>query len=154
MIINVNVVDKIATVQGAPCIVCGNSDYIITFQFDAEWNDYKLKTARFVYSSRGALQNTDVLFEGDTVLAPVLSGVSEVYVGVYAGDLHTTTPARIYCRQSILCGEPVHAAPTPDVYNQLMERLAGNKPATASLSMNTAEVEPVVGSATLEEVSE
>lgn len=152
--INITVADKVPAVQGAPVIVCGNSDYSITFSFDAEWDAYDLKTARFIYTASGEVVNTDIVFEGNTVAVPVLSGVSEVFVGVYAGDLHTTTPARIYCRQSILCGEPVHAAPTPDVYNQLMELLAGNKPAAASLSMVTAETESVIGSAIFTEVSE
>lgn len=156
MDININVVEKVATVQGAPCIVCGNSDYNIRFTFDKEWDDYEAKTARFVYTSRGALQSMDVLFEGDTVPAPVLSGVSEVYVGVYAGDLHTTTPARIYCKQSILCGDAVHAEPTPDVYNQLMALLAGkgSQPVSSIPSLMSAITDDmhVMGNATTEEV--
>lgn len=154
--INVTVTDKVATVQGAPVIVCGNSDYNITFSFDAEWDDYDLKTARFVYSSGGVMHNTDVIFEGNTVTAPVLSGVSEVYVGVYAGNLHTSTPARIYCKQSILCGEPVHAEPTPDVYNQLMELLAskGGTAAAASSAAVTPAEETIITNASYEEVTE
>lgn len=154
MDININVAEKVATVQGAPCIVCGNSDYTVRFTFDEEWDDYEVKTARFVYTSRGALHNTDVLFEGDTVAAPVLSGVSEVFVGVYAGDLHTTTPARIYCKQSILCGDPVHTEPTPDVYNQLLTLLMDKRGRAGDAALSTSGVEGATAAATFEDIEE
>lgn len=121
--IDVTITDKVAKTQGAPCIICGNSDYTVTFAFDAEWAEHNNKTARFVYAAGGRMQYTEKLFQGDTCPVPVLSGVTEVYVGVYAGDLRTTTPARIPCQHSILCGDPVHADPPPDVYHQLLEML-------------------------------
>jgi len=121
--IKITVADKVATTQGAPRIVCGNSDYTVAFEFDAEWEEHNTKTARFVYAAGGRMQYAEKLFQGDTCPVPVLSGVTEVYVGVYAGDLRTTTPARIPCQHSILCGDPVHADPPPDVYHQLLEML-------------------------------
>lgn len=102
--IKISVTKKIPTVEGTPCIVCGNSDYTITFAFDEEWAELPVKTARFVYSSGGAMQHQDKSFEGDTVAVPVLSNIREVFVGVFAGDLSTTTRARIPCKLSILCG--------------------------------------------------
>lgn len=122
--ITVDVVAKVATTQGAPVIVCGNSDYEVKFNFDTEWAGYKTKTARFVYTSAGVTRFKDVIFEDLRCPVPVLSGVQEVYIGVYAGSLHTTTPARVYCKHSILCGLPQREEPTPDVYNQLMDLLA------------------------------
>lgn len=156
MNINITIADKVAAVQGAPCIICGNSDYSVSFTFDAEWDDYEIKTARFVYASAGKMHSTDVVFEGDTVTAPVLSGVSEVFVGVYAGNLHTTTPARIPCKQSILCGDPVHAEPTPDVYNQLMELLAskGGTAAVAGCAAVTPAEETIITKAVYKEVTD
>lgn len=136
--INISISNKVATVQGAPCIVCGNSDYTAVFTFDAPWDVYEIKTARFVYTADGANQYTDVVFEGDTCPVPVLSGVSEVFVGVYAGNLRTTTPARIYCKQSILCGDPVHADPPPDVYAQLLELLLDRRGRAGSAAWATA----------------
>lgn len=124
MEIQIHIANKIAIVQGTPHIVCGNSDYAIQFSFDAEWDAYTAKTARFTYCQNGKQLCKDVLFEGDTVIVPPLYGVYDVAVGVYAGDIHTTTPARIPCTPCITDGDPTHDAPTPDVYDQLMEYLA------------------------------
>ena len=53
---------------------------------------------------------------------------------MFAGDLHTTTPAYFACVPSILCGNGIPADPTPDVYAQIMELLnnisLGGNPAT------------------------
>lgn len=100
-------------------IVCGNKDYQVVFDFDAEWNEYPVKTARFIYAG----QLTDVVFEGNTCQVPLLQGVDMVAVGVFAGDLITSTPAIIGCDRSILCGEGAPAEPSPDVYAQIMELL-------------------------------
>lgn len=100
--------------------VCGNSDYLIRFAFDAEWDDHENKTARFVTENG----HTDVLFAGTECPMPMLSGVRWVEIGVYAGDLQTTTPAYVPVDRSILCGNaPVHPDPPEDLYNQLLERL-------------------------------
>ncbi len=125
MDILVSVAEKIAAVVGDPQIICGNSDYTVTFSFDSEWDSYTAKTARFVYCREGTVMHSDVLFEGCTVSVPVLRGVHEVAVGVYAGNIHTTTPARILCVPSVTCGDSPHMPPVPDVYNQLLEYLAG-----------------------------
>ena len=100
MILHVDVVNKIATFQKrGGCIVCGNSDYQIKFSFDAEWNEYTTKTARFIWGGH----YTDVDFTGDSCDVPTIYDTAEVEVGVYAGDLKTTTSARIDCQKSILC---------------------------------------------------
>lgn len=100
-------------------IVCGNSDYQISFNFDEEWAEHNVKTARFIWNG----QYADVVFAGDVVDVPIISGAASVAVGVYAGDLRTTTPALIACDKSILCGEGAPAEPAPDVYAQIMELL-------------------------------
>ncbi len=123
--ISITVADKIAQVSGAPVIVCGNSDYVIRFAFDSEWDAYTAKTARFAYYRNGIFMYEDVLFEGSSVSIPVLHDIDEVAIGVYAGDLHTTTPARVPCQRSITDGAAIHSDPTPDVYAQLLEYLAG-----------------------------
>lgn len=145
--------DRAATVQGAPCIVCGNSDYTVTFTFtEAElWSAYKIKTARFVYQAKGEMRCQDVPFEGDTVSVPVLSQVREVQIGVYAGDLHTTTPARVPCERSILCWEPKHDDPEPDVYNRLLELLNGGGNVNTAAQATTAAGFGTVATATSEE---
>lgn len=123
MNINVTVAEKRATVIGTPVIVCGNSDYSIEFAFDAEWEGLEAKTARFVFVQNGAVKYQEVIFTGNTVAVPVLTNTKEVRVGVFAGDLHTTTPAIIRCDLSILCGTGAVADPTPDQYNQIMALL-------------------------------
>lgn len=100
-------------------IVCGNSDYKIAFHFDDEWDAYDTKTARFVYNG----QIADVVFTGDVCDVPVITNATMCAVGVFAGDLHTTTPAMIACDKSILCSTGTPAQPTPDVYAQIMELL-------------------------------
>ena len=119
MYIKISVNNKIATLQDNVLIVNGNSDYVIKFDFDAEWDAYQTKTARFV-TARGY---TDVVFSGDEVALPVITDAISVRVGVYAGNLHTTTPAVIFCRRSITDGSGSPVEPTPDVYAQLMEML-------------------------------
>ena len=105
MNIKINIVNKRPTVEGTPIIVCGNSGYTIEFTFDAEWSDVAAKVARFVYAQAGKVKAMEVAFTGVTVEVPILSNTREVSVGVYAGDLRTTTPARILCERSILCGD-------------------------------------------------
>lgn len=121
--ITVTVQNKRAT-PDASVIVCGNSDYTITFAFDDEWTDYGAKTARFVYRAGGNAEHIDVVFDGDTVQVPVLSQTRYVLVGVFAGNLHTTTPARIPCALSVCDYSGGRAeAPHDEVYDQIMEEV-------------------------------
>lgn len=109
MDLHISVRNKIATYQKRDGdIVCGNSDYKIKFTFDEEWEGFEKKTARIIWGG----QFQDVEFTGDTCPVPILSGVSLCEVGVYAGELSTTTSAFIGCKPSILC----HQA-TPSVEN-------------------------------------
>ena len=122
--ITVTVRGKIAKAEENAAIVCGNSDYTIRFDFDSEWAEFPVRTARFAYVSQRQRLYQDVLFCGDTVKAPVLLDVPAAAVGVYAGNLRTTTGAVIPCVRSITDGNSVHPAPAPDVYEQLLEYLA------------------------------
>lgn len=121
----VNVREKIAQVQGNPEIVCGNSDYTVTFDFDAEWNQYTEKTAHFAFVQDGKPQFYDVIFSGNTVKIPAVYRTSELAIGAYAGAIRTTSPARVPCAYCITDGQPVHPDPPPDVYAQLLELLEG-----------------------------
>lgn len=117
--IAVNVQRKIATAAKDALYVCGNSDFSIRFAFDEEWSGQEVKTARFNYGGRSA----DIVFSGDVCPVPVIDNSTHFYVGVYAGDLRTTTPAYVSARKSILCGGNLPADPPPDVYTQIMEML-------------------------------
>lgn len=115
----VTVRDKFAENTLRHMYVCSNSDYQIRFDFDAEWATYQIKTARFKYGS--AYQ--DVVFTGDVCYMPVIENAAVIYVGVYAGDLCTTTAAIIRSSPSILSGNGVPADPPPDVYAQIMAKI-------------------------------
>lgn len=122
MSIQIQVREKVAiNLTPEEVIVCGNNGYEVEFLFDDEWASETVKTARFVYRNGGQNYFDEVVFSGNTVKAPVLSNINYVLVGVYAGDLITTTPAVVECDKSILCGSGTHKDPTPDVYNQLVE---------------------------------
>lgn len=117
---NITVRNKIATKTDNMAYVCGNSDYVINFAFDGEWDAYDTKTARFARDG----QYTDVVFTGNQCNVPVITNTYAFHVGVFAGDLHTTTAARVPCRKSILCGAGAPEDPPKNVYDQLMERMA------------------------------
>ncbi len=118
---NINIVirNKIAREVDGKHIICGNSDYTAVFDFDAEWEKYDTKTARFIWGDKYA----DVIFSGNTCPFPVIVNAYGVLVGVYAGDLHTTTAAVIDTEKSILCKNGIPADPPPDVYAQIMDLL-------------------------------
>jgi hypothetical protein len=122
--IKITVAEKIATnTTPGEVIVCGNSDYTVTFDLDAEWAAEPNRTARFVYYKDGLRLYQDKPFTGTTVDVPKLSNINYVEVGVYAGDLRTTTPARVLCDRSILCGDPVEQI-TPEEKASLEARMA------------------------------
>lgn len=117
--INISVENKIATKTDDAEYICDNSDYVVKFSFDAEWDEYSTKTARFIYNDR----HEDVVFTGDQCAVPKISDTYFFNIGVFAGDLHTTTPARVPCKLSVLCGAGAPADPTQDVYNQILAKL-------------------------------
>ena len=114
--ITIEIKNKIARCLTELPIVCGNSDYIADFLFDEEWNDHSIKTARFKING----EYIDVVFTGNECEIPIISDAKMVWMGVFAGELATTTPALVYCRPSILDGEDVPAPPREDVYSQIM----------------------------------
>lgn len=98
--LHIGVLDKKATYLSRDGdIVCGNSDYVIEFAFDAEWAAHEEKIARFIWN--GHYQ--DVKFTGTSCAVPIVTHTTELRVGVYAGELSTTTSATIGCQKSILC---------------------------------------------------
>lgn len=123
--INIAVADKIATnTTPGVVIVCGNSDYLVTFDFDAEWAAEPNRVARFVYVKNGKSLYQEAEFTGNTVSVPKLFDVDYVLVGVYAGDLRTTTPAKVLCDRSILCGDPVAAQVGATIIAQIEQAVA------------------------------
>lgn len=116
--IKISVKNRVARADTTP-YVCGNTDYRLVFDFDEEWSEYDAKTARFAKESG----YEDVVFIGNECPVPAISDTYYIYVGVYAGDLRTTTPARVACKKSILCGSGLPDPPAPDVYAQILDML-------------------------------
>ena len=116
--INVSVLNKIAAADGT-VYICGNSDYLVEFDFDREWDAFEHKTARFIYGT----SYTDQVFSGNLCPVPVLYNVTSFRIGVFAGDLSTSTPATVYAKKSILCGNGIPADPSISVYTQIMALL-------------------------------
>lgn len=119
--ITIQVTNKIAKCSPDLPVVCGNSDYIADFIFDKEWDEFEIKTARFKINNT----YTDVVFTGTACPMPIIRNAKFVWVGVFAGDLSTTTPAIVHCRPSILDGTEIPEPPTEDVYNQILKVLNG-----------------------------
>lgn len=121
--IDITIRNKIATAHNT-LYICGNGDFVIHFDFDDEWAEHDTKTARFI---AGDSKYQDVVFQGVECPVPVISDTYKIKVGVYAGNLRTTTPAIISAKKSILCGGGLPADPAPDVYAQIMSMLDGGQ---------------------------
>ena len=108
------------TSLGGKKVVSYNSDYEANFIFDDEWEG-KVKTVRFINDGEYA----DVLLtETDSCKIPLLVMKSgQLSVGVFAGNLQTTTAAVVTITPSILEETGVPADPVDDVYTQIMEKL-------------------------------
>lgn len=124
-VLNITVREKIAQTSGTPEVVCGNSDYVAVFDLDEEWESYYAKTMRVAWLDipTGKPRYADVAFSGLSATLPVIADAYEIAVGIYAGDIRTTTPARIPCARCITDGSAEHPAPAPDVYEQIIELL-------------------------------
>lgn len=123
--IDIIIKDKIAKLANLNAfIVCGNDNYEINFIFDEEWAEYEEKTVYFIANG---VTLPPVVIQGNKCDVPALSNTTMLSVGVSAGDIRTTTDAVVSCRKSIRCkcGAPV--APTPEVYDQIMQMINDGK---------------------------
>ena len=117
--IHIAVREKSAYQSDRTVYVCGSGDYTAVFDFDEEWQGQELKTARF------QTENTyqDVLFRGNSCPVPVISYARKLEVGVFAGNLRTTTCARVALREGIRSAWGPPEEPGPSLYDQLLEAL-------------------------------
>ena len=118
--INITVNHKVARCDTA-AIVCDNSDYMVHWTLDDEWSEYDTKTMRTIYMDG---TYTDTVFSGDVVVLPVVTVPGAVQIGLFAGDIRTSRVAILRALPSVWSAAGAPADPTPDVYNQLMERMA------------------------------
>ena len=123
--IQVSVRDKIATQTDDTVIINGNSDYNIEFDFDAEWADLNNKIGIFAYNDAAAHKwaYQTVMFSGNTCTVPILRDIHCVYVGVTAGNVRVTTPAKVQCRLSISDYADTEEPPSADVWGQILAKL-------------------------------
>ena len=123
--IHINVKNRVATANGDSRIVNGNSDYNIEFDFDAEWSDLNNKIGIFAYNDAAAHKwaYQPVMFSGNTCAVPILRDIHCVYVGVTAGNVRVTTPAKVQCRLSISDYADTEEPPSADVWGQILAKL-------------------------------
>lgn len=100
--------------------VCGNTDYRVAFDLDEDWEGIEAKTARF-QASDGTVSNTP--FVGSTCPFPQIMDAYRVDVGIFAGNLKTSTNAVVECERSALSTDGPPPDPLPDVYAKIMEML-------------------------------
>lgn len=117
--IAVSIRDKIAVACNDVVYVCGNSDYVVVFSLDEEWAQYETKTARFSYNGT----HQDKPFTGNVCPVPKIFNANSIKVGLFAGDLKTSTTAYVKARKGALCEGGTPDDPEDDVYAQLMERI-------------------------------
>ena len=126
--ITIKVRDKIAQPQGSPVIVCGNDGYHAIFDLDDEWSSYELITMRVAWTDTfsGQPRHTDVPFIRSIGYAdiPAIADAYEVQLGIYAGDIRTSTGARIPCERCVTDGGVYHEDPDPQTYAALLALLA------------------------------
>lgn len=123
--IHVNVRNRVATANGDSRIINGNSDYNIEFDFDAEWSDLNNKIGIFAYNDAAAHKwaYQTVMFSGNTCAVPILRDIHCVYVGVTAGNVRVTTPAKVQCRLSISDYADTEEPPSADIWGQILAKL-------------------------------
>lgn len=101
-------------------VVSVNSGYVANFIFDEEW-DGLTRTVRFINDG----DFIDVILD-DTNSCKIPREVMKsgtLEVGVYAGDIQSTTPAKVSIIASILEEYGSPAPPSEDVYSQIMDKL-------------------------------
>jgi hypothetical protein len=119
--ISITVTDKRPVCTAGTTVVCDNSDYIVHWDLDEEWSAYDSKTMRVIYMDS---TYADTVFSGDSVALPPVPVPGCVQIGLYAGDIHTSRMAFLRALSSVRSASGAPANPTPDVYDQLMERMA------------------------------
>ncbi len=123
--IAISVTAKKAVISGTPEIICGNSDYTITWTLDSEWTSLTDMTAHFEYwGDNGIRYAKDVSFTGSSCSVPVLDNIDRVFIMLYAGDIHTSSPVCVPCIRTVTQKE--EAPPSPDPPTPVGEMLYGN----------------------------
>lgn len=125
MEITITIEDRIATAPADAVIICGNSGDTVAFDFDAEWSPYLIKTVRFAWldTMTGQKRHIDKQYTGEPIEIPTIADAYEVGIGAYAGNLLSSTAARVPCERCTTDGATYHGGTTPDIYEELLEAL-------------------------------
>lgn len=119
----IKVVDKVPIVVSGPqYVVCDNSDYTVVWQLDEEWAQFESRTMQVNYKD-GTYER--VLFTGNTCALPAFPVSGPVHVGLFAGDIHTTRPARLLAVRSATTDSGEERDSMPNGYAQAIEALDG-----------------------------
>lgn len=117
----IKVTDKVPEIISGPeYVVCDNSDYTVVWQLDEEWAQFEHRTMQVNYKD-GTYER--VLFTGDSCTLPAIPVPGPVHVGLFAGDIHTTRPARLLAVRSATTDSGEERAPMPNGYAQAIEAL-------------------------------
>lgn len=152
--INVTVRNKIAKSQPPAFIVCGNSDYTAVFDLDDEWAEFPNRVAVFVYYAGRERRNERVIFDGDECPIPTLRGVRAVEVGLEAGNIRTTTPARIRCFGCITDAAGTPQEPEDDVYRQILSRVDGTAQAATAAARDAQTAQTAASAQTAQDCAQ
>ena len=119
----IKVVDKVPIVVSGPqYVVCDNSDYTVVWQLDEEWAQLEHRTMQVNYKD-GTYER--VLFTGNTCALPAFPVSGPVHVGLFAGDIHTTRPARLLAVRSATTDSGEERDSMPNGYAQAIKALDG-----------------------------
>lgn len=119
----IKVTDKVPfVVSGPQYVVCDNSDYTVVWQLDEEWAQLEHRTMQVNYKD-GTYER--VLFTGSSCTLPAIPVSGPVHVGLFAGDIHTTRPARLLAVRSATTDGGEERDPMPNGYTQAIEALDG-----------------------------
>jgi hypothetical protein len=135
----IEILDKIATCLTKKPLVCGNSNYVVDFVFDEEWDEHDIKTAVFKVNGDCIKK----VFSGNECKIPVMQNTLVATIGVFAGTiddgtLSTSTPALVKCKPCATDGDSAPPPPQDDVYNQIVD-LCNEAVATAKRAEEKAE---------------
>ena len=120
----IKVADKVPELVSMPPrgITCDNSDYTVVWQLDKEWAQFDHRTMQVNYSD-GTYER--VLFTGDSCALPAIPVKDWFYVGLFAGDIRTTRPVRLFANRAITTGSGEERTPMPNGYAQAIAALDG-----------------------------
>ena len=115
----IKVTDKVPElVSGPEFVVCDNSDYTVAWQLDEEWAQFEHRTMQVNYKD-GTYER--VLFTGSSCTLPAIPVSGPVHVGLFAGNIHTTRPARLLAVRSATTDSGEERDPMPNGYAQAIK---------------------------------